>query len=777
MVDEDRGVASLRIVQLADDPATGYCGRLLATLGAEVLLIEPPCGDGYRRLPTGPEEINDPDAGLLHLFLDASKRSTCVRRDDPAQASRLEELLVGSDVVLCSADGPDLARRLPDVVVASLTPLGLSGPDAEVATSTIGLQARSGWMYQVGEPGGEPLQLPGELPVAVVAGTWETIAVLAALRWRDAGGRGQLVEVSVLEALLASTRYFETTYALEGQVVGRTGSALYPYYGYLEAKDGFVAPCAVTERHVRLLAGLMGVDGVPEEGDIRAWLAAHPKEESFHLGQRAGIPWGFLATATETLELAQLNHRRAFTTVEGPSGTTLRVPDPVRHLSLSGGGVRAAPRLGQHGLPGPRQPSAPAGAAASPAPALPLSGLRVIDLTSWWAGPMANLILAQLGAEVIKVESIQRPDAWRTLLVDESSATPWETSSLFLGVQRDKQSVTLDLTHARGRELLVALVATADVLIENLQPKVLRSLGLDYATFSCANPGLVMLSQSGFGQHGPWADYSSLAQVSESLAGLGLLTGRPGEAPVIAGQFIGDTLSATHAAVAVLAALTERDRTGRGQHIDLSQLETTLPVVTDSLLGAQLGAPEQGRTGNRHVFTAPQGCYPTRTEEEWVVLSVADDGEWARLAALLDADLGGDLVGDAGLACVTGRRQKRDELDATLLVWCVAQERNALVERCRAAGLRADPVQSPADVLGDPHLVARHFYCELDHVVVGRLPYSGLGFRLHATPLRSQRSAPLLGEHNASVLGGLLGLPEAELADLEAAHVIGTHPR
>lgn len=549
MTADGRGLSSFRVVQLAHDPGSGYCARLLASLGAEVLLIEPPGGAGYRLTPAFATDPVDVESSPLHLFLDGGKASIVVDPGSPADRATLAHLLADSDVALCGRDAPAIRAGHPDLVVASLTPLGLSGPDVDAPTSTIGIQARSGWMYQVGIPGEEPLQLPGELPSACISGTWEAIGVLAALRWRSEGGTGQLVEVSELEALAAATRYFETTYVQQGELIGRNGATLYPYYGYVEASDGYTAPCAVTERHVRLLGRLMALDGEPSEAAIREWLAGRPKVDSFHLGQGAGIPWGYLATVPEVLDLPPLVERRAFVEVVGPNGAALRVPSTYGHVALAGAGIRQAPRLGGD-QPTARRRTPPdhPGKPLAPPPPAPLAGIRVIDLTSWWAGPMANLVLATLGAEVIKVESVQRPDAWRTLLTDS-----------------------------------------------------------EYGT-------------------------------------------------------------------------------------------------------------------------------------------------------------------------VDGRRARADELDAQLLAFCVGLDRAALVAACRSAGVRADPVQTPRDVLADPHLLARGFHCQLDHPVVGRLPYSGLGVRLHATPLRSERAAPLLGEHNSAVLSGLLGLSGDELTELAAAQVIGTRP-
>ena len=241
---------------------------------------------------------------------------------------------------------------------------------------------------------------------------------------------------------------------------------------------------------------------------------------------------------------------------------------------------------------------------------LPLSGIRVLDLTTWWAGPLNAMILADFGAEVIKIEAIQRLDNWRATLADRSFERWWETSPLFNSTQRNKYGITLNLAAGRGVELFKALVERSDVVCENYSPRVMPQLGLDYEVLRLVNPRLIMISQTGFGLTGPWRDYVSFAQVAETLAGLAHLTGREDGPPTFAGQMLGDTLSALHGALAVMVALDERARTGRGQHIDLAQLETVVPATAQAQLDYQMNRRVWKRNGNRHRRMAPHGCYP-----------------------------------------------------------------------------------------------------------------------------------------------------------------------
>ena len=774
----------IRVIDLSDTPEGGYAARLLATHGVEVLKVEPPDGSGYRL--TGPyaDDDPDPDKALLALFLDCSKKSLVLDLELGTDRDVLDQLLETADAVITTDQAgtgngfltPDrLATRHPHLVVTSVTPFGLDGPYAELPASPIVLEAMSGWLYQTGEPAGEPVRIRGQLSSAAIPGLYAAIGTLAALRWRRRGGGGQTVEISNLEAMVASNRYFETHYAQVGEYIGRCGAMLYPFYGYTPAADGWTAPCAVTGRHAQLLADMMGSPSIPTAEELEQWFATQDRTEIFHRGQAHKIPWGYLATAPEVLEHEQLRVRDAFVRVDHPIVGPLDLPTTADHQTIIGASVDRPPLLGEH--TGDLADLLARNPATTPEPrevppSLPLEGVRVLDVTSWWAGPMAAMILADLGAEVIKIESIQKMDAWRTTLADVDAETPWETSPLYNGAGRNKISLTLDLTNSTGAQLLRDLVAQSDVLIENLQPKVLPSLGLGYENLRDANPLLVMISQSGFGQTGPWRDYASLAQVGESLAGVGLITGHADGRPMLAGHFIGDSLSATHAAFATLAALDERDRTQTGQHVDLSQLESSLPVAAEALLDYQLNGRTWGRIGNRHPYMAPHGCYPTVIEDEWLVLAIASDDEWHRLAHIINQP----WALDPDLATAAARIDAADRIDSELLSWIVPQTRDELVATLRALGLRTGPVQNPAGVLADRHLEQRAFFQMIDRPHVGRLPYPSLGIGFSQTPTANRLPAPLLGQHNHDVLSRVLGLDDGAIEKLHRERVIGTVP-
>lgn len=408
--------------------------------------------------------------------------------------------------------------------------------------------------------------------------------------------------------------------------------------------------------------------------------------------------------------------------------------------------------------------------------ALPLSGLRVLDLTAWWAGPLAAMIMADLGAEVIKVEAIQRPDGWRSTLTDFSLEKWWESSPLFNAINRNKHGLTLNLNVPEGVDLFKQLVAKSDFVFENFSRRVMPKFGLDYQTLKEINPRIIMVSQTGFGQDGPWSDYVSFANVAESLTGIAHLTGHPDGPPCISGQMLGDTLSGVHGAHAALLALSERRRTGEGQYVDLSQLETNLPVVAEALAEQQLNQRSWSRNGNRNPHMAPHGCYPAQEDDQWLVIAVENEEQWQRLANCIAESGDGEWASDDNLASLVGRKTREDELDAALSAWTGRHARDELVAQLRSLDIPAAPVLGPSEMLNEPHLQARGFFEQIDREPVGELPYPISPIRFSKSKFAVRKNAPALGEDNEYVLSTLLGLSRDEIDRLEREQITGTAP-
>lgn len=404
--------------------------------------------------------------------------------------------------------------------------------------------------------------------------------------------------------------------------------------------------------------------------------------------------------------------------------------------------------------------------------ALPLQSLRVIDVSHFMAGPTASSMLADMGAEVIKIESIQRIDGWRGASRTATDRS-WEASPVFNGVNRNKYGITLDLTNPAGVRVFKTLAGISDVVVENYTPRVMPNFGLDYPVLKEINPAIIMISLPGYGGTGPWKDYTAFAYPIEEMAGFPQLTGFPDGPPLLMGHGGGDGLSGMMGAFAVLSALHYRQRTGKGQHIDLSQCEAVTCLAGDAILDYTMNQRVQGRRGNRHPFMAPHGCYQCRGEDKWAVIAVGSDGEWRSFCRAAGNP---SWARDKKFSEAISRWQNQDELDRLITEWTVRHDHYEVMGILQKAGIASGAVLDHKELLEDPHLDERGFYERVPRDVVGTHPYPGSPIRLSKTPAHIRMPAPCLGEHNEYVLSNIVGLSREEIQELVDQQVIGTRP-
>lgn len=401
---------------------------------------------------------------------------------------------------------------------------------------------------------------------------------------------------------------------------------------------------------------------------------------------------------------------------------------------------------------------------------LPLAGIRVLDLTMMWAGPYATRVLAEMGAEILKIES---PGAWdniRTLIPLEGVAEPWNASWYFNDYNRDKKSVTLDLAQARGRELFLELVAQADVVIENYRASVMDNLGLGYETLRAARADIIMISMAGFGKFGAERDHVGFGPIIEQMSGLASLSGYGDDGvPYKTGVSYGDPVAGKAAAAAVAMGLIKRRKTGLGVHVDLGQRETMSTLIGEAFVAASLRGEEAPQHGNRDSRFAPQGVYRCVGSEQWLAISVRTDHEWRALAAVAGAD------SLAGLS-FRERLERHDELDALLGAWAARQDPQAAMETLQGAGVPAGRVLDSEQIHDDRHLAARGYWVELPHPRMHAWKQPTTTWRFFEANPQLRRHAPLFGEHTREVLSTLLGVSEDELDALQAQAVIGDAP-
>jgi crotonobetainyl-CoA:carnitine CoA-transferase CaiB-like acyl-CoA transferase len=401
---------------------------------------------------------------------------------------------------------------------------------------------------------------------------------------------------------------------------------------------------------------------------------------------------------------------------------------------------------------------------------LPLEGIRVADLTMMWAGPYATRLLAEMGAEVIKIES---PGAWdniRTLVPQPDEPEPWNSSFYFNDYNRDKKSLTLDLAQPRGRELFLRLVGQCDVVIENYRAEVLPRLDIDYPVLKAAREDIVLVSMAGFGKTGKERDQVGFGPIIEQMGGLASLSGYGDDGePYKTGISYGDPVGGVAATGAVALGLIQRRKTGRGCHIDLAQRETMAAMIGEAFVAASLRRQEPEHRGNRDARYVPQGAYRCAGEEQWLVISVRDDAEWRALAALTGTN---EL---AGLS-KEERAKRHDELDALIEAWTRNMDPQEAMEQLQAKGVPAGRVLDTAAIHDDPHLNARGYWVRLPHPKMHSWRQPSSSWRMVEANPQLRRHAPLFGEHNEEILCGLLGLTADDLAELEDAQVIATAP-
>jgi benzylsuccinate CoA-transferase BbsF subunit len=379
-----------------------------------------------------------------------------------------------------------------------------------------------------------------------------------------------------------------------------------------------------------------------------------------------------------------------------------------------------------------------------------LNGLRILDFTRVMAGPYATRILADFGAEVIKVQSQKT-----------AKGTEFNPGAYFNIWNRNKRSITLDLSRPEARQLALKLVAISDVVIENFAPRVMSNWAMAYEDLKAVKHDLIMVSMSAVGQTGPWRDFVAFGPTVQALGGLTYLTSYDKNSPIGIGYAYADPMAGLFAALAVLAALAYRDRTGRGQFVDLAEYEVAAALIGPALLDAGVKNKEIFPGGNRSnsESAAPHGCFKCAGKDRWCVIAVYNEAQWQALCKVLDSP---HWIGDKRFATLSGRKKCARQLDELIEEKTAKRRAQKLVRLLQAAGVPAAVVQDAKDLANDPHLLARDFFVRLPHPTLGNTISDGSPIKLRKKVSQNWKSSPALGEDNRYVYIDLLGLTEAE---------------
>ncbi|HXG20332.1 MAG TPA: CoA transferase [Methylomirabilota bacterium] len=400
---------------------------------------------------------------------------------------------------------------------------------------------------------------------------------------------------------------------------------------------------------------------------------------------------------------------------------------------------------------------------------LPLSGVRIADFTWVWAGPFATLQLAHLGAEVIRIESQNRICVTRRLPPFADGQSGVNRSGYYNQFNQGKLSVSLNFKQPEAIEIAKKLVVVSDVVAENFAAGVMDKLGLGYEALKMIKPDIIMISMSGYGAVGPESSYVSYGPAQAPLSGLSSLTGFPDFPPMHVGFSYGDPNGGLHGAFAILAALMHRQRTGEGQYIDMSQMDTSIALLGEGVMAQVMNGAPPPRTGNRDPHMAPHGLFHCKGEDRWVSIVVANEDEWRRFCAVMNKP---ELAMDPRFATLTARKQHEDELEALITAWTETLYAEDVAAQLQAAGIAAYPALTNKELAEDPHLQQRGFFVELPHPEVGVRRHAGLPWVFSDTPCCVRRPAPCLGQDTDEVMQRVLGYSQADVAALKVKGVL-----
>lgn len=816
---EMQPLSPYRVLDLTEG-GFNWCGKVLADLGADVIKIEPPSGSPTRAISPFVGGQEGCDRSLFWAAYCVNKRGVTLDLDSAGGRDQFSTLIKGTDILIESfmpgvmaSKGlgyTDLEAINPRLVYTSITPYGQTGPYSQHLAPDLVAWSMGGMQYLCGDSDRPPVRISApqaELHAAAHAAA----GTMAALWHRQKSGEGQHVDVSMQTAVMWTLMNATPFPPLHGVNMDRDGA--FRLRGQLPVRH--VYPCL--DGHVSLVAAPRTLSGLTtwmaEEGAAPEWLlridwdewdlagaakgdregidefqavqaefesfvSTKKKLEIFHKAIELGMLLAPCHTVEDIAQSEQLQARGFWEDVDFPTlGRKLTHLGPFVKLGASPITIRRpAPSLGQHNdevLKEERLSVAGGGeegeSAKCTVSTMPFDGIRVLDFTWVGVGPITTKHLADFGADVIRVESVSKPDVLRLGAPFKDAESGINRSQFSGNYNSSKRGLGLNLALPESRELVTSLIREwkPDIIAESFTPRVMRGWKLSYGDIKRLVPDVIYFSTCQQGQTGPHSSFAGFGQLAGAMAGFYHITGWPDREPAGPYGAYSDFVNPPNAAAAIVAAMEYRRRTGEGQHIDLSQYECATHFLAPAIMDHLTSGTVLNRRGNDDDLAAPHNVYRcadkerhyTGKGEQWIAIAVTNDAQWHSLCKEMGRE---DLSGDHHLSSVEARRERSEEIDDLIALWTKDKPARELMMQLQDAGVPAGVVQSQADLWEDPQVKHRGFFQWLDHEECGPMPYDGLTYHLSKTPGALRTPQALIGQHNTEILGEILGLDANE---------------
>jgi benzylsuccinate CoA-transferase BbsF subunit len=808
-----KALGGIKVLEWSHLVAGPYCAKLLAELGAKVIKVEKPeVGDEARHRGPFLHNVPHPEKSLLFLYLNTNKLGITLDMESSVGREKFVELIKWADIVI-EDNSPQTLDRLkltykrlgkinPKLIMTSITPFGQTGPYRNYKAYPINTYNGGGLGYLSPQVEGGSVQPPvkmGGFFSEYACGLVSAVGTLAALYVQRLTGTGQQVDMSKQEAILSLCRVQVDRYPNERVIQSRSDSGR-GFTTIFQCKDGYAVTITTQPHEWQAFAKLTGNpewvnDQKFQDRDlllqhwneitrqVSDWMINQCKDDIYHQGQALGCPITPIMTAKDIVDSEQSIARQFLVELDHPVVGRLKYPGTPYHFSVTPPKIeRLAPLLGQHTeevfstLPNSNSHDVST-AQVTPQPfstrenkkQAPLQGVRVADFTWAWAGAHATELLAFLGAEVIKIESMKRIDFTRLMSFTTGQEFQGVNESrVFNDINLGKLSIRLNLSQPKAIELAKKLVSISDVVTQNMRPGVMERLGLGYETLKKIRPDIIYLSSSARGATGPERTYSGYAPNFAAWGGISYITGNPNGRPAfIAGEI--DLLSAITSTFAILAALNYRLKTGEGQYIDLSSAEAMNALIGEVLMDYTANGNIQSRNGNLDEFMAPHNCYRCKGKDKWVSIAISTDEEWQAICKVFGKP---SLAKEQRFSTANNRLKNQEELDKLIENWTVNYNHCKVMEMLQKAGTAAMPCFNAEELFNNPHLKHRQCWTKTIHPVLGEQVVLAPPWKFSATSARISSAAPLFGQHENYVFKELLDMTDDEIFLLEQEKVI-----